>query len=113
MFKTSGACAAFLANYDTKSSAKVTFGNGQYDLPPWSISILPDCKTEVFNTARVKTILLAMSNIWFFILFYFFLKKENNSTEGRLAWFWALFSNDGMEGEIIYAEMNLSLTYFS
>ncbi|KAJ1400667.1 Glycoside hydrolase, family 35 [Sesbania bispinosa] len=49
----SGACAAFLANYDTKSSATVTFGNGKYDLPPWSISILPDCKTAVFNTARL------------------------------------------------------------
>lgn len=54
MFKTSGSCAAFLGNYDTKSSATVSFGNGKYDLPPWSISILPDCKTEVFNTARVR-----------------------------------------------------------
>ncbi|GLT79074.1 hypothetical protein SLA2020_505820 [Shorea laevis] len=54
VFKSkSGACAAFLANYDTKSPAKVTFGNKQYDLPPWSISVLPDCKTAVFNTARV------------------------------------------------------------
>ncbi|CAI8589851.1 unnamed protein product [Vicia faba] len=54
LYKTSfGACAAFLANYDTSSWAKVPFGNGQYDLPPWSISILPDCKTEVFNTAKV------------------------------------------------------------
>ncbi|XP_061362772.1 beta-galactosidase-like [Gastrolobium bilobum] len=54
VYKTkSGACAAFLANYDTISSSKVTFGNGHYDLPPWSISILPDCKTAVFNTARV------------------------------------------------------------
>ncbi|KAK4257779.1 hypothetical protein QN277_007322 [Acacia crassicarpa] len=54
VFKTDfGDCAAFLANYDTKSAAKATFGNGQYDLPPWSISILPDCKTAVFNTARV------------------------------------------------------------
>ncbi|KAF2318146.1 hypothetical protein GH714_001121 [Hevea brasiliensis] len=41
------------ANYDTKYSVKVTFGSGQYDLPPWSISILPDCKTAVFNTARL------------------------------------------------------------
>lgn len=49
----SGKCAAFLANYDTTFSAKVSFGNAQYDLPPWSISILPDCKTAVFNTARV------------------------------------------------------------
>ncbi|XWS72179.1 hypothetical protein CRYUN_Cryun02cG0017900 [Craigia yunnanensis] len=54
VFKSkSGACAAFLANYDTKYSVKVTFGNVQYDLPRWSISILPDCKTAVFNTARL------------------------------------------------------------
>ncbi|KAL5158373.1 Beta-galactosidase [Glycine soja] len=53
VFSTPGACAAFIANYDTKSYAKATFGNGQYDLPPWSISILPDCKTVVYNTAKV------------------------------------------------------------
>ncbi|KAK7354654.1 hypothetical protein VNO80_20120 [Phaseolus coccineus] len=53
VFSTPGACAAFIANYDTKSSAKATFGSGQYDLPPWSISILPDCKTAVYNTAKV------------------------------------------------------------
>nr|AAQ21369.1 beta-galactosidase [Sandersonia aurantiaca] len=49
----SGACAAFLANYDTKYYATVTFNGMRYNLPPWSISILPDCKTTVFNTARV------------------------------------------------------------
>ncbi|XP_074353625.1 beta-galactosidase-like isoform X2 [Apium graveolens] len=49
----SGACAAFLANYDTTSSANVIYFNKQYDLLPWSISILPDCKNEIFNTAKV------------------------------------------------------------
>ncbi|KAI4377073.1 hypothetical protein MLD38_014760 [Melastoma candidum] len=49
---TSGACAAFLANYDTQYSVTVNFGNGRYNLPPWSISVLHDCKTDVFNTAR-------------------------------------------------------------
>ncbi|KAL3586158.1 hypothetical protein D5086_013025 [Populus alba] len=53
VFKSKSACAAFLANYDTKYSVKVTFGNGQYELPPWSVSILPDCKTVVYNTARL------------------------------------------------------------
>nr|ABV32546.1 beta-galactosidase protein 1 [Prunus persica] len=53
VFKSKSGCAAFLANYDTKSSAKVSFGNGQYELPPWPISILPDCKTAVYNTARL------------------------------------------------------------
>ncbi|KAG5595644.1 hypothetical protein H5410_036876 [Solanum commersonii] len=49
----SGVCAAFLSNYDPTFSVKVTFQNMQYDLPPRSISILPDCRTAVYNTARV------------------------------------------------------------
>ncbi|PIN15803.1 Beta-galactosidase [Handroanthus impetiginosus] len=49
----SGDCAAFLSNYDTKSAAKVMFNNVHYSLPPWSISILPDCRNVVFNTAKV------------------------------------------------------------
>ncbi|XP_004146490.1 beta-galactosidase 3 [Cucumis sativus] len=49
----SGGCAAFLSNYDTKSFARVLFNNRHYNLPPWSISILPDCKNAVFNTAKV------------------------------------------------------------
>ncbi|KAI5402916.1 variant 5, Beta-galactosidase 3 [Lathyrus oleraceus] len=48
-------CAAFLANYHVKSAATVVFNNKHYDLPPWSISILPDCRTSVFNTAKVRT----------------------------------------------------------
>lgn len=50
----SGDCAAFLSNYDPQFSAKMTFGNSQYDLPPWSITILQDCKKEVFNSAKVN-----------------------------------------------------------
>ncbi|CAA3010880.1 beta-galactosidase-like [Olea europaea subsp. europaea] len=49
----SGACAAFLANYNQHSFAKVSFRNMHYNLPPWSISILPDCKNTVYNTARI------------------------------------------------------------
>ncbi|KAK0593373.1 hypothetical protein LWI29_035562 [Acer saccharum] len=57
VFKSnSGACAAFLANYNQKTiNAKVAFGNQHYNLPPWSISILPDCKNTVYNTARAGT----------------------------------------------------------
>ncbi|XP_042375473.1 beta-galactosidase 5-like [Zingiber officinale] len=49
----SGGCAAFLANYDTNSFARVMFNNMHYSLPPWSISILPDCRNVVFNTAKI------------------------------------------------------------
>ena len=57
VFKSStGACAAFLSNYHTSSSARVSYNGRSYDLPAWSISILPDCKTAVFNTATVRQI---------------------------------------------------------
>ncbi|KAL4361688.1 hypothetical protein GQ457_04G001870 [Hibiscus cannabinus] len=49
----SGGCAAFLSNYNLRSNARVTFNNMHYDLPRWSISILPDCQNVVFNTANV------------------------------------------------------------
>lgn len=49
-----GGCAAFLSNYHFNWSARVTFNDMHYVLPPWSISILPDCKHVVYNTATVS-----------------------------------------------------------
>ncbi|KAM7271815.1 hypothetical protein ACFE04_031029 [Oxalis oulophora] len=46
-------CSAFLANIDEHKSASVTFLGQSYTLPPWSVSILPDCRNVVFNTAKV------------------------------------------------------------
>ncbi|CAI0468999.1 unnamed protein product [Linum tenue] len=45
-------CVAFLANYDNTNDATVVFQNASYDIPAWSVSILPDCKNVVFNTAK-------------------------------------------------------------
>ncbi|OVA10161.1 D-galactoside/L-rhamnose binding SUEL lectin domain [Macleaya cordata] len=54
VYKTgSGVCAAFLANVGTQSDATVNFNGNSYHLPAWSVSILPDCKNVVFNTAKV------------------------------------------------------------
>ncbi|RWW08330.1 hypothetical protein GW17_00028244 [Ensete ventricosum] len=50
----SGGCAAFLSNHDPNSYAKIMFNNMHYNLPPWSISILPDCRNVVFNTAKAS-----------------------------------------------------------
>jgi hypothetical protein len=56
----SGGCVAFLANIDSDKDKVVTFRNRQYDLPAWSVSILPDCKNVVFNTAKVLDFLSAV-----------------------------------------------------
>ncbi|KAL6531862.1 hypothetical protein OROMI_028225 [Orobanche minor] len=50
-----GRCAAFLSNFHSDKSATVKFNDIRYDLPPWSISILPDCKTVAFNTATIRS----------------------------------------------------------
>ncbi|GMN33171.1 hypothetical protein TIFTF001_004011 [Ficus carica] len=52
---SSGACAAFISNTDDKDDKMVEFRNSSYHLPAWSVSILPDCKNVVFNTAKIGT----------------------------------------------------------
>ncbi|KAA3462829.1 beta-galactosidase 13-like [Gossypium australe] len=48
-------CSAFLTNNDTKKPQALRFRGQDYQLPPRSISILPDCKTEVFNSQMITT----------------------------------------------------------
>ncbi|KAL2941898.1 Beta-galactosidase 6 [Bienertia sinuspersici] len=46
-------CVAFLVNNDTRNSADIEFQHRPYQLPPRSISILPDCINVTFNTAKI------------------------------------------------------------
>ncbi|KAL2923335.1 Beta-galactosidase 9 [Bienertia sinuspersici] len=46
-------CSAFLANIDQHKVASVHFQGHIYTLPPWSVSILPDCRNVAYNTAKV------------------------------------------------------------
>ncbi|KAK1287358.1 Beta-galactosidase 3 [Acorus calamus] len=52
---SSGTCAAFIANMDDKTDKIVNFKNRSYNVPAWSVSILPDCKSVIFNTAKVSS----------------------------------------------------------
>lgn len=64
MYKTGSICAAFLANVGTQSDANVTFNGNSYFVPAWSVSILPDCKSVVLNTAKVCKV----ASVAFFLL---------------------------------------------
>ncbi|CAN0878842.1 Beta-galactosidase 14 [Linum grandiflorum] len=46
-------CSAFLTNNNTRLGQTVSFRGHDYYLPARSISILPDCKTVVLNTATI------------------------------------------------------------
>lgn len=49
-----GNCAAaFLVNLDSNNVGRVIFNGQHYKIAPWSVSILPDCRNVVFNTAKV------------------------------------------------------------
>ncbi|KAJ9538809.1 hypothetical protein OSB04_031542 [Centaurea solstitialis] len=48
-------CGCFLSNSNSTSDAIVDFKGASYDLPAWSVSILPDCKNEAYNTAKINT----------------------------------------------------------
>nr|CAD1830526.1 unnamed protein product [Ananas comosus var. bracteatus] len=50
----SNVCVAFLHNNNTRIDGTVKFRGVEYFLPRHSISILPDCRTVVFNTQRVN-----------------------------------------------------------
>ncbi|XP_073112752.1 beta-galactosidase 1-like isoform X2 [Elaeis guineensis] len=45
----------FLSNTNQYFDATLEYQGTKYFLPAWSVSILPDCKQEVYNTARVTT----------------------------------------------------------
>ncbi|CAK9171385.1 unnamed protein product [Ilex paraguariensis] len=47
--------SCFFGNANTTSDATVNYLGGEYNVPAWSVSILPDCKNEVYNTAKVNT----------------------------------------------------------
>ncbi|KAJ8432740.1 hypothetical protein Cgig2_015658 [Carnegiea gigantea] len=56
-YKTdSGLCAAFLANVDPQSDKTISFNGNSYQMPAWSVSILPDCKNVVLNTAKINSV---------------------------------------------------------
>lgn len=61
VYKSGSTCAAFLANTGTTSAATVKFNGNSYQLPPWSVSILPDCKNVAFNTAKINSVTMVPS----------------------------------------------------
>ncbi|XP_055959705.1 beta-galactosidase 8 isoform X2 [Mercurialis annua] len=54
VYRTGSSCAAFLANFGTTEKS-VAFNSNSYNLPAWSVSILPDCKNVVMNTAKINS----------------------------------------------------------
>ena len=46
-------CVAFISNINTEGIAKVNFNSRTYNVPAWSVTILKECKDEVYNSAII------------------------------------------------------------
>ncbi|XVE53944.1 hypothetical protein DITRI_Ditri03aG0042900 [Diplodiscus trichospermus] len=53
VYKTNEKSSCFLCNTNAKKDAKLNFGGLDYFIPAWSVTLLPDCREEVYNTAKV------------------------------------------------------------
>ncbi|KAG4113000.1 hypothetical protein ERO13_D13G196310v2 [Gossypium hirsutum] len=56
IYQTKEKSSCFLSNINTKTDVNVNFGDINYSVPAWSISILPNCREEAYNTAKVNPI---------------------------------------------------------
>ncbi|KAL0543715.1 hypothetical protein IC582_018819 [Cucumis melo] len=59
---TTGKSSCFIGNAEN-GDRNVTFGDRTYNIPGWSVGILPDCKSEVYNTAEVMNSLISSITI--------------------------------------------------
>ncbi|XP_043690636.1 beta-galactosidase 15 [Telopea speciosissima] len=78
VYNTSETSSCFIGNANQTSDATITFQGTQYTIPAWSVSILPDCKKEVYNTAKVNVQTSIM------------VKKPNGAEDepSSLSWEW-------------------------
>ncbi|KAG8380475.1 hypothetical protein BUALT_Bualt06G0019200 [Buddleja alternifolia] len=78
IFATNDTESCMFGNANTTTDATINFQGMNYNVPAWSVSILPDCKNEVYNTAKVNT------QTWKMV-------KETNEAENEptaLKWSW-------------------------
>ncbi|XP_021298184.1 beta-galactosidase 15-like [Herrania umbratica] len=78
LYSTKEKSSCFLSNAHNQTDAVVKFGGIDYYLPAWSVSILPDCKDEAYNTAKVY----AQTSV--------LVKKPNKAEDepNSLEWVW-------------------------
>ncbi|XP_048334543.2 beta-galactosidase 15 isoform X1 [Ziziphus jujuba] len=78
VYATNQSSSCFLSNTNQTTDATIKFQGNQYTVPAWSVSLLPDCKTEVYNSAKVNTQTSVM-------------EKKPNKAENEpvaLSWVW-------------------------
>ncbi|KAJ8422382.1 hypothetical protein Cgig2_012098 [Carnegiea gigantea] len=53
-YKLNATSSCYISNANSTNDATITFQGRNFTIPAWSVSILPDCQTEAYNTAKVN-----------------------------------------------------------
>ncbi|XP_065864530.1 beta-galactosidase 15-like [Euphorbia lathyris] len=62
IYSHNGKRICFFSNIDAQKDKTLTFEGKDYIIPAWSVTILDDCKTEVYSTAKVNAQTAIMEN---------------------------------------------------
>ncbi|GAV68059.1 Glyco_hydro_35 domain-containing protein/Gal_Lectin domain-containing protein [Cephalotus follicularis] len=108
-----GQSACFFSNWNWTNDLTLEYEQTQYTIPAWSVSILPDCYTEVYNTAKLA------KNIKNLFVFWqvnaqtsIMVKKPNDADDQKepyeLQWVWRSehfenFKNGIVQGSVMSA----------
>ncbi|KAK9084367.1 hypothetical protein Scep_030838 [Stephania cephalantha] len=78
IYSYNGTASCFFSNANQTTDTTISFQDNQFTVPAWSVSILPDCKTETYNTAKVNS----QTTV--------FVKKANQAEDepSSLSWSW-------------------------
>ncbi|KAK1554837.1 hypothetical protein Q3G72_018080 [Acer saccharum] len=80
VYNYEGKCVAFLGNANELEDFTINFQDNNYTVPRWSVTVLPDCFTEAYNTAKINSQTAIMVN------------KPNQVDDGsepyKLLWVW-------------------------
>ncbi|KAL6336873.1 hypothetical protein AAG906_036187 [Vitis piasezkii] len=55
IYSYQGKSSCFFGNSNADRDVTINYGGVNYTIPAWSVSILPDCSNEVYNTAKVNS----------------------------------------------------------
>ncbi|XP_027331397.1 beta-galactosidase 7-like [Abrus precatorius] len=78
VYATNESSSCFLSNSNTTTDATLTFRGKNYSVPAWSVSLLPDCENEEYNTAKVNVQTSLMVKV----------KNEAEDEPEALKWTW-------------------------
>ncbi|KAK3226688.1 hypothetical protein Dsin_006550 [Dipteronia sinensis] len=80
VYNYEGKCVAFLGNANKLEDLTINFQDNNYTVPRWSVTVLPDCFTEAYNTAKINSQTSIMVN------------RPNQADDGsepyKLLWVW-------------------------